>query len=162
LGTNWSNQISDGTTADLHFDYAGWKAALKTAQAVLGGIGEILDITPDKVICKKNSSVHFRAQEVLKSIERRELPGTPNRDGSIATTYDIIPIPYLTSDTAWGAIDSSKIGPKFGLQYKEGMPLVLDPQFVDYDTKEIKYSAGYDFAFGFNDVRNIMWSVGTN
>lgn len=161
-GTNWSNVISDGTTNNMSFDYNAWKAALKTGQAVLGGVGEILDLNLDTVICKKNSSVHFRAQEVLKSIERGEGPLTANRIGSIDRAYEILPVPYLTSDTAFGAMDSGKIGPKYGLQYKEGMPLTLDPQFIDYDNKEMKYSAGCDFAYGFNDARNTMWSTGLN
>ena len=161
-GPNWANVITDGTTSNLHFDYAGWKAALKTAQAILGGVGEILDVSPDKVIVKKNSSAHFRAQEVLKTMQNGNLPGTANRDSAISKSYSIAENPYLTSDTAWGAIDSKKISPKFGLQFKEGMALQLDPQFVDYDTKEIKYSAQEDFSFGFNDARNFLWSTGAN
>lgn len=161
-GPNWSNVISDGTTSNMSYDYNGWKAALKTAQAILGGVGEILDIELDKIVCKKNSSVHFRAQEVLHSVDRRENPLTTNRLGSIDRSYSILANPYLTSDTAWGAVDSSKIGPKWGLQFKEGMSLTLDPQFIDYDNKEIKYSAGSDFAYGFNDVRNWAWSTGLN
>lgn len=144
------------------FDYDAWKAALQTAQAIKGGIGEILDLKIDKLFCKKESSVHFRAQEILKSIARGEKPGTANRDGSIDASFTIVPNPYLSSDIVWGAFDSSKIGPKFGLQCKEGMPLVLDPQFIDYDTKELKYSAGMDFAYGFNDVRNWVLSSGAN
>lgn len=161
-GSNWSNVQSDGTTSNMDFDYDAWKAALKTAQAIRGGVGEILDINLDKIICKSQSTVHHRAQEILKSIERGERPGTANRDGSITKAFSIVPNPYLTSETGWGAFDSSKIGPRFGLQYKEGMPLTLDPQFIDYDNKEIKYSAGMDFAFGFNDVRNWVWSDGDN
>lgn len=161
-GPNWSNVTTDGTTNNMSFDYNAWKGALKTGQAVLGGVGEILDLDLDRVLCKKNSSVHFRAQEILKSIERGEGPLTANRIGSIDRSYTIAPNPYLTSDTAWGAIDSGKIGPKFGLQHKEGMPLTLDPQFIDYDNKEMKYSAGSDFAYGFNDSRIVMWSTGAN
>jgi len=161
-GTNWANVITDGTTNNMSFDYGAWKAALKTAQAIKGGVGEILDVAPDAILVKKNSSAHFRAQEVLKSIEKGERPGTTNRDGSISASFEIRANPYLTSDTAWGAIDTNLIGPKFGLQYKEGMPLTMDPQFIDYDTKEIKYSIGCDFAYGFNDVRNLTWSTGLN
>lgn len=161
-GTDWSNTVSDGTTVNMDFDYDAWKAALKTAQAIKGGIGEILDIKLDKIFCKSESSVHHRAQEVLHSITRREKPGTANRDGSIDNPYMIVENPYLSSDTAWGAFDSSKVGMKFGLQMKEGMPLTLDPQFIDYDNKEMKYSAGYDFAYGFNDVRNWVRSTGLN
>lgn len=161
-GTNWSNTVSDGTTSNMDFDYDAWKAALKTAQAIKGGIGEILDIKIDKLFCKSESSVDHRAQEILKSIQKGEKPGTTNRDGSINAAFVIVRNPYLSSEIVWGAFDSSKIGPRFGLQLKEGMPLVLDPQFVDYDTKEIKYSAGMDFAYGFNDVRNWLFSSGAN
>ncbi len=161
-GPNWSNVITDGTTNNMSFDYGSWKAALKTGQAILGGVGEILDLDFTKVLCKKESSVHFRAQEILKSIERGEGPLTADRIGSISKSYTILANPYLTSDVAWGAIDAGKIGPKWGLQMKEGMPLTLDPQFIDYDNKEMKYSAGSDFAYGFNDARIILWSTGLN
>lgn len=161
-GTNWSNLITDGTTNNMSFDYGAWKAALKTGQAILGGVGEILDLKLDKIICKKNSSVHFRAQEILKSIEHGEGPLTANRIGSIDRAFEIFPLPYLSSDTMWAACDTSKIGPKYGLQYKEGMALTLDPQFIDYDNKEMKYSAGCDFAYGFNDARTLLTSTGLN
>lgn len=161
-GTNWNNQITDGTTVNMDFDYDAWKAALKTAQAVKGGVGEILDIRPDTVLCKAESTVHHRAQEVLGAMQRNQLPKSADNDGSVSASYKIVANPYLTNDTLWAAMDTSKIGPKFGLQYKEGMPLTLDPQHVDYDNKEIKYSAGFDFAYGFNDVRNIMISSGAN
>lgn len=161
-GTDWSNVVSDGTTSNMDFDYDAWKAALKTATAIKGGVGEQLDISPDTLVCKKHSSVHHRAMEILKSIERGERPGTADRDGSIDQAFRIVATPYLTSDTGWAAMDSSMKGDMFGLQVKEGMSLNLDPQFVDYDTKEIKYSAGMDFAYGFNDVRNMVWSDGDN
>lgn len=161
-GTNWSNVISDGTTSNMDFDYDAWKAALKTSQAIKGGVGEILDNKIDKVMFKKESAAHHRAQEVLKSIAKGEKPDTADRSSTIDPAYDIIANPYLSSETAWAGFDSSKIGPKFGLQYKEGMPLVLDPQFIDYDTKEIKYSTECDFAYGFNDVRNWVFSTGLN
>lgn len=161
-GTNWSNVVTDGTTSNMDFDYDAWKAALQTAEAIKGGVGEQLDITPDTLVVKKNSDAHFRAQEILKSIERGERPGTADRDGSINTAFKISANPYLTSSTGWGAFDSSMKNDMFGLQVKEGMSLQLDPQFVDYDTKEMKYSAGMDFAYGFNDVRNWVWSDGDN
>jgi len=161
-GTNWSNVITDGTTNNMSFDYGAWKAALKTGQAILGGVGEIIDLDLDRILCKKNSSVHFRAQEILKSIQKGENPLTASRLGALDRSFSIAPNPYLTSDTAWGAVDSGKISPKFGLQMKEGMPLVLDPQFIDYDNKEMKYSAGADFAYGFNDARILPWSTGLN
>ena len=161
-GTNWSNRVSDGTTVNMDFDYDAWKAALLTAQAILGGVGEILDIRLDKLFCKAESSVHHRAQEILKSIQKGENPLTADRLGAIDNAFSIVSNPYLSSDIVWGAFDSSKVGPKFGLQLKEGMPLALDPQFIDYDTKEIKYSAGSDFAYGFNDSRNWLRSTGAN
>ncbi len=161
-GTNWSNTVSDGTTSNMDFDYDAWKAALKTAQAIKGGVGEILDIKLDSILCKSQSSVHMKAQEILKSIQKGEQPNTANRTGSIDATFKIIPNPYLSSDLVWGSFDSSKISPRFGLQLKEGMPLTLDPQYIDYDTKEIKYSAGNDFAYGFNDSRSWVRSTGAN
>jgi len=161
-GSDWNNQLTDGTTVNMDFDYDAWKAALKTAQAIKGGVGEILDIQLDRLVCKKNSSVHHRAMEVLTAMKKGEKPTTANRDGVIDNAFEIAANPYLTSDLQYGFVDSSKIGPKFGFQVKMGMDLQLDEQFVDYDTKEIKYSAGMDFAFGFNDVRNWVFSTGAN
>lgn len=161
-GTNWSNTVSDGTTVNMDFDYDAWKAALRTARAIKGGVGEELDIRVDHLFVKSDSDPHFRAQEILTSIKRGERPGTANRDGSITDAFTIVDNPYLTSNVVWGAFDKSKIGMQFGLQLKQGMDLTLDPQFIDYDNKEIKYSAGYDLAYGFNDVRNWLRSNGTN
>lgn len=161
-GPDWNNQVTDGTTVNMDFDYDAWKAALKTGQAILGGVGEILDLNLDHVLVKKESSAHHRAQEILKAIDRGEKPTTANRDGSIDKAFTITANPYLTSDVQWAAYDQSKVGMKFGFQVKEGMPLTLDPQFIDYDTKEIKYSAGMDFSYGFNDVRSWVFSTGGN
>lgn len=161
-GSDWSSQITDGTTVNMDFDYDAWKAALKTAQAIKGGVGEELDISLDKILCKKESSVHHRAQEVLATMRKGDQPNTANREGSIDNTFSIVANPYLTSDVQYGVFDSSMIGPKFGFQLKQGMDLNLDPQHIDYTTKEMQYSAGMDFAFGFNDLRNWVFSTGAN
>lgn len=161
-GTDWNNQLTDGTTVNMDFDYDAWKAALKTAQAIKGGVGEILDVSLDKLLCKKNSSVHHRAMEVLNTMKKGDQPNTANREGSVDNVFSIVANPYLTSDVQYDLFDSSMIGPKFGFQLKQGMDLQLDPQFIDYDTKEIKYSSGMDFAFGFNDLRGHVFSTGAN
>ncbi len=161
-GTNWNNEITDGTTVNMDFDYDGLKASYKTAQAIKGGVGEVLDVNLSHVLCKKESSVHHKSQEILNGLKRGEQPNTANRNSVINNTYMITANPYFSNDAFWGMIDTSMIGPKYGYQIKEGMPLTLDPQFIDYDTKEIKYSAGYDFDFGFNDARNLVLSDGTN
>ena len=95
-------------------------------------------------------------------MQKGEQPGTANREAPIPFVFSIIGNPYFSSDTAYGMFDSSMNGLKYGLQYKEGMPLTLDPQFIDYDTKEMKYTSGMDFAYGWNDVRNWVLSDGTN
>ena len=161
-GPNWSNVISDGTTNNPNFDYPGWKSALKTGQAIRGGVGEIIDVAYDNVLVKKNSSAHFRAMEVAKTMRDGNRPGTANREAPIDTYFEINANPYLTSDTAWAGFDKSKVGPKFGFQLKHGMDLTLDPQYIDYDNKEIKQSAGEDFAYGFNDLRSFGFSTGLN
>jgi len=146
----------------MDFDYAGLKAARRTAQLVVGGVGEVLDNSLNLLLCKKESTVHHKAQELLKAIERGENPTTANRDGAISSPYTIHANPYFANDAYWGMMDTSKLGLKMGYQVKQGMPLALDPQFIDYDTKEIKYSTQEDYEFGFNDVRNMVLSDGTN
>lgn len=161
-GSNWNNQVTDGSTVNMDFDYDALKAARRTASLVLGPVGEILDVTLDTLLCKKDSPVHHRAEELLKALAKGERPDTANRDGSIDFAFKIVPVPYLTTAAAWAMFDSSKMNDKYGFQVKEGMPLTLDPQFIDYDSKEIKYSAGADFAYGFNDLRYWVFSDGTN
>lgn len=161
-GSDWSNVITDGTTSNMDFDYDALKAARRTAVAVKGGVGEQLDINIDKLVVKKESAAHHRAQEVLASIKKGEQPGTANREAPIPIAFEIVASPYFDTALYWGMFDSSMIGDKYGFQVKEGMPLALDPQFIDYDTKEIKNSAGMDFAFGFNDLRSWVFSSGAN
>lgn len=146
----------------MNLDYDGLKAALKTAQAVKGGVGEILDISPDTVLVKKESSAHHKAQEILNTIQKGDQPNTANREGPINLAYTILANPYFDNDAYWGMMDSSKKTMKFGFQLKEGMPLTLDPQNIDYLSKEIQYTSGTDFQYGFNDMRNIMLSTGAN
>jgi len=161
-GSDWSNQLTDGTTVNMDFDYDAWKAALRTAQAIKGGVGEELDINLDTLLCRKNSSVHHRAMEVLNTITKGDQPNTANREGSIGQTFKVSANPYLTSDIQYGFFDSSMVNSRFGFQLKEGMALTLDPQNIDYTTKEMQYSAGMDFAYGFNDVRGWVFSTGAN
>lgn len=161
-GQNWSNRVSDGVTQNMDFDYDAWKAALRTAQAIKGGVGEELDVTLDTILVKKESSVDHRAQEILNTLNKGDQPNTANREGSVNARYKIIANPYLRNDAAYGIFDSTLVGEKFGFQVKEGMALTLDEQHIDYTTKEIQYTAGTDFAFGFNDLRNWVFSTGTN
>jgi len=161
-GSDWANQLTDGATVNMDFDYDAWKAALKTAQAIKGGVGEELDINLSTLLCRKNSSVHHRAMEVLATMSKGDQPGTANREASIGTNFKIAANPYLTSDTAFDFFDESMVTDKFGFQLKQGMDLVLDAQHIDYGTKEINYSAGMDFAYGFNDVRGHVFSTGLN
>lgn len=144
------------------FEYDGLKAALRTAQLIKGGVGEVLDVNPDLVLVMKGSAAHFRAEEILNNLKKGEMPNTANRDSAINLAYKIHANPYFSTAAYWGMVDTSLIGPQFGFQLKQGMPLSLDPQFIDYDTKEIKYSAQQDFAFGFNDLRNTLLSTGAN
>jgi len=161
-GTNWANQITDGTTTNQDFSYLGLKAAKRTAQLIRGGVGEVLDVDPNMVMVRKNSPNHHRAEEILNTIKKGDQPNTANREGPFNLSYTIHANPYFSADAPWGMIDTSMIGPKFGLQLKEGMPLSLQPQNVEYLTKEIQYTTDSDFEYGFNDARNIVLSSGAN
>lgn len=161
-GTNWSNLITLGATDNPDFDYDAWKAAITDAQAIKDPTGGELDVTPDTLICKKGSSVHFRAMEILGAIKKNEIPGSADNDGSGVMAFKIIALPHLTSDTGWWAMDSSMKSLMYGLQVKQSQPLTLLPQDVDYENGEIRYRLEEYYDFGFNDMRCMLYSDGTN
>jgi hypothetical protein len=58
--------------------------------------------------------------------------------------------------------DSSMKNNKYGLQYKETMPITLQGPNVVFKTDEIQYKAVMAFDIGHNDARGIVGSKATN
>ena len=162
-GTAWSNRVTDGTTVNMDFEYDALKAAHRTAALQVGPTGKPLNINLDTLVVSRGYAVHNRAVEILGAINRGWIPGSANRDASGVPNYKIIALPWITTNTAyWWMFDSTKKGPRYGLQYKEAMPISLEGPNVVFKTGEIQYKATSVFDLGFSDARGWCGSRGTN
>ena len=162
-GTDNNNQITDGSTVNMDFEYDALKAAHRTAQLVKGPKGKPLNINIDTFICSKNYKNHHRAIEILGALNKGVMPGSPNRDASGIPTYKIVANPWITTNTAyWWMLDSSLKNDIYGLQYKESQAISLEGPNVVFKTGEIQYKATMMFDIGHNDYRGIIGSKNTN
>lgn len=163
-GSNQNNVLYDGTTYNLPFDYAGVKAAYRTAGLMVDPRGNPRIPDLNVLVCKKNSSVHFKAKEILKAIKDGKIPESFDHDGSAVNAFEIVPLQYLQNAAYWGMFDSSKaLTEEEGFQFIESQPAQLDPVNVVYKTKEIQTSVTTLFDLGHNDVtRSWVFSDGTS
>lgn len=168
-GTDWNNQITDGTTVNMDFDYDALKAAHRTASLVKDPKGQKMDVNYDTFIFSKGSSPSFRAQEILGAIKKNNIPGSADNDASInnyggnSAAFKIIDNPYVTTHTDyWFGMDSSMKGDDYGYQYKESEGITLHDANYVYKTGEIQKKVTMLFDLGFNDMRNFAGSKNTN
>lgn len=152
-GSNMNNEVYDGVTYNLPFDYPGIKAAHRTSGLMVDPRGnpDIPDL--DILVCKKKSSVHFKALEVQKAIRSGKIPESNDNDGNGVMDFEIVALPYLQNAGYWFMFDSKRaLTDKEGFQFVESQPAMLDPLNVVYKTKEIQTSATSMFDLGHNDV----------
>lgn len=168
-GADWSNRISDGTTVNMDFDYDAIKAAHRTASLVLDPKGQKMDVNYDTFIFSRGSTPSFRAQEILKGIQKGMMPGSADNDGAItnyaghSAAFSIIDLPYVTTNTSyWWGMDSTMKGDDYGLQYKESEGITMHDANYVYKTGEIQKKVSLFFDVGFNDVRCMSGSKNTN
>lgn len=152
-GTNINNIVYDGTTYNLAFDYAAVKAAHRTAGLFKDARGNPNPANLDTLVCKKNSSVHFKAMEILGAIKKGNIPESMDNDGAAVPAFKVLPLEYLTNTAYWYMFDSSRaLTDKEGFQFVESQAVELDPVNVVYKTKEIQVSVTSMFDLGHNDV----------
>ena len=163
-GSNMNNVVYDGTTYNLPFDYAGLKAAYRTAGLMVDPRGNPKIPDLDTLIVKKNSANHFKAKEILKAIKDGKIPESFDHDGSAVNAFEIIALPYLQNANYWAMFDSGRaLTETEGFQFIESQPPMLDPVNVVYKTKEIQTSATTLFDLGHNDVtRSWVFSAATS
>ena len=151
-GSNMNNIVYDGTSYNLPFDYAGVKAAYRTAGLMVDPRGNPRIPTLNTLVCKKNSTVHFKALEIKKAIESGKIPESNDNDGSGVGTFEIVALEYLQNANYWAMFDSSKaLTDEEGFQFVESQAPMLDPVNVVYKTKEIQTSVTTLFDLGHND-----------
>jgi len=163
-GSNINNIVYDGTTVNLPFDYSGYKAALRTSSLLVDPRGNPRPSNLDVLVCKKNSSVHHKAQELLGAMKQGKIPEANDNDGSAGTTFRILPLDYISNAAYWWMMDSSRaLTDEEGFQFVESAPLSVDPTNIVYKTREIQISSGSIFDLGHNDVtRSWVASNGTS
>jgi len=134
-GTDNNNQVTDGTTVNMDFDYDALKAAHRTASLVLNPKGLPMNIDLDTLVCKKSSSVHFKALEILAAIRRGKIPESADNDGAGVPAFKVIDLPWLANDAYWWMLDSKMKRSKYGLQYLEHSSIHLDQMNIVYKTE---------------------------
>lgn len=161
-GTNWNNEITDGTTVNMDADYDAIKAMHRTGSLVKDGKGNLMNLNYDKVVVARGSTPFFKFQEILGAIKRGYKAVSTDRDGSGVQAFELIALPYLANTNYWFGFDSSKKNEIHGLQYLESQPIELEGPNVVFKTNEIQYKSTVMFDIGHNDARNWAGSKGTN
>jgi hypothetical protein len=148
-----NNVVYDGTTYSLPFDYAGYKAAIRTASLFVDPRGNPYPANLDTLVCKKGSSVAFKAKEILIAIKNGKIPESFDNDGAGVPAFKIIELDYLTSDVYWYMFDSSRaLTDSEGFQFIESEANNVDPVNVVYKTRELQWAGHSLFDLGHNDV----------
>jgi len=152
--TNINNVVYDGTTYSLPFDYAGLKAAQRTASLFVDPRGNPYPADLDTLVCKKGSSVHFKAMEILAAIKKGMIPESTDHDGSAISPFKIIALDYLTSDVYWFMFDSSRAlsGGSEGFWFIESEANNIDPVHINPYNRELTWFGHSLCALGHNDV----------
>lgn len=160
-GTNMNNYVYDGTTYNLPFDYAGAKAAHRTASLFVDARGNPFPASLTTLVCKKASSVAFKAKEILGAIKAGKIPESMDNDSAAVPAFNIVELDYLTQAARWWMFDSSRKTDEYGFQFIESEAPTVDPVNVVYKTKEIQTSAHTMFDMGHNDcARSWVGSIG--
>lgn len=176
-GTAWNNRVTDGSTVNNAFDYAGLKAAFRTAALTPGPTGKPMNVNLDTLVVSRGYAPHNRALEILGALNKGFIPGSADRDqaglpggygsatgASGVASYKIVALPWVTTNTGyWWMFDSSlAMSPRYGLNYKESQPIQLEGPNIVFKTGEIQYKATMMFDIGHNDPRGWVGSKGTN
>ena len=160
-GTSMNNVVYDGTTYSLPFGYAGYKAAMRTGGLLVDPRGNPDPLNLDTLVCKFNSSVHFKALEILGAIKKGKIPESNDNDGAGLPAFEILPLKYLTKDAAWGMFDSSRKSDDYGFQHIESEANNVDPVNVVAKTREMQIVGHTLFRQGHNDAARMwVWSEG--
>ena len=162
-GTAWNNQVTDGSTVNMDFEYDALKAANRTAALVLSPTGKPTNIKLDTLVVSRGYAVDNRATEILGAINRGYIAGSNDHDQAAVAGYKIIRLPWITTNTLyWWMFDSSMKNATYGLQYKESMGIELEGPNVVFKTSEIQYKATVMFDIGHNDARGWVGSQNDN
>ncbi len=151
-GTNMNNLVYDGTTYNLPLDYAGLKAAHRTAGLFVDPRGNPMVPNLDTVVVKKNSANAFKAKEILGAIKKGRIPESFDSDRSGIPAFEILELEYLSNASYWYMFDSSMKTDEYGFQFVQSQGITLMPKNVVYKTAEMQFKVESMFDLGHNDT----------
>jgi hypothetical protein len=152
-GTGNNNVVYDGTTYSLPFDYAGYKAAIRTMSLFTDGRGNPYPAMPNKLVCKKGSSVSFKAKEILGAIRNGKIPESFDNDANGAPAFEVLELDYLTNDAYWFMCDNTRASTdEEGFQWVESEANNIDPVYIVPKTREMQFFGHTLATLGHNDV----------
>ena len=109
--------------------------------------------TPDTLVCKKGSSVSFKAKEILGAIKKGSIPESFDNDAAGTPAFKVIELDYLTNDAYWFMFDSSRaLTDEAGFQWIESEANNLDPVYTVPKTREMQFFGHSLATLGHNDV----------
>jgi len=134
---------------------------MRTAGLMVDPRGNPMPANLDTLVCKFNSSVYFKALEILGAIKKGKIPESNDNDGAGLPAFEILPLKYLTKDAAWGMFDSSLKSDEYGFQHIESEANNVDPVNIVAKTREMQIVGHTLFREGHNDVARMwVWSEG--
>jgi hypothetical protein len=152
-GTSMNNVVYDGSAYSPVFDYAGYKAAIRTASLFVDPQGNPYPADLDTLVCKKGSSVAFKAKEILGAIKNNKIPEEFSNDGAGTPPFKVIELDYLTQDGYWWMFDSSRaLTDEQGFQWVESEANNVDPMNYVPKTREMQFFGHSICTLGHNDV----------
>jgi len=99
--TAWNNQVYDGTTYNMDWEYDALKAAHRTAALIKNPVGKPMNINLDTLVVPRGYANHHRAVEILGAFRKGWQPATSDREGPGVADYKIIPTPWITTNTGY-------------------------------------------------------------
>lgn len=107
----------------------------------------------DTLVCKTNSSVAFKAKEILGAIKSGKIPEENSHDAAGVPAFKVVEVDYLTQDAYWGMFDSSlALTDEYGFQHIESEANNLDPVNIVTKTREMQFTGHSLYKQGHNDV----------
>jgi len=137
-GTNNNNIVYNGSNYNPAASYNALKALDRTQSLILSPKGNPLDIKADRIFVKKGGEAYHTFKEIKGAIKAGKLPQTFSNDGNAVDDFELVELVYMSSSTAWAAVDTRFIDDKHGQQYKESEAINMQgPNVV------LKYSTLY-------------------
>ena len=132
---------------------------MRTAGLMVDPRGNPMIPRLDTLVCKTNSSVAFKAKEILGAIKSGKIPEEFSNDAAGTPAFKVVEVDYLTQDAYWFMMDSSMaLTDEYGFQHIESEANNLDPVNIVTKTREMQFTGHSLFQQGHNDVARCFFA----